>query len=191
MFPYWCLPNQYNTIQIKCTNTEKCENVYKYKRIHKYKYRFKFIFCYQKCFHIDVCLRAWLPPLILQQPEGGADISEQTFLQTEQNIGNIGKTLEKHWKNIRKTLEKHWKNIGKTLEKRWKNIGKTLEKHWKTFEKHLKNIGKVAKHLRIGNMLRKYRISIYWRSSREGQMSLKRHLSNCPRLSVYSKLLMS
>ena len=100
-------------------------------------------------------------------------------------------TLEKHWKNIGKTLEKHWKNIGKTLEKRWKNIGKTLEKHWKTFEKHLKNIGKVAKHLRIGNMLRKYRISIYWRSSREGQMSLKRHLSNCPRLSVYSKLLMS
>ena len=151
MFPYWCLPNQYNTIQIKCTEQiqKKCENVYKYKRIQKYKYRFKFIFCCQKCFHIDVCLRAWLPPLILQQPEGGADISEQTFLQTEQNIENIGK------------IGKHWKNIGK-----------------------------VAKHLRIGNMLRKYRISIYWRSSREGQMSLKRHLSNCPRLSVYSKLLM-
>ena len=87
------------------TNTEQYENMYKYKRIHKYKYRFKFIFCYQKCFHIDVCLRAWLPPLILQQPEGGADISEQTFLQTEQNIGNIGK----HWCTARDRLErKHW-----------------------------------------------------------------------------------
>ena len=108
-----------------------------------------------------------LPPSLTPSAHIAAARGRSRYIRTD--IPSNRAKHWKHWKNIGKTLEKHWKNIGKTLEKRWKNIGKTLEKHWKTFEKHLKNIGKVAKHLRIGNMLRKYRISIYWRSSRKGK----------------------